>query len=120
MTTHYRYSTVPLENGGTGVWLDTYIPVKETPCGYWLVPDYQVEWSEPNQTRRWVAKSGGKLCQPSLQEAWDAYRRRLRFRVQFLERDLRVARGAQSLTSYRCPPPMPLPGERMVLERADI
>lgn len=120
MTTYYRYLTVPLEDGGVGVWLETYIPAKETPCGFWLVPDYQVDWSEPNQTRRWVSKSGAKLCQPSQQEAWDAYKRRIRYRIQFLERDLRLARGAELLACHNCPPPSPLPGERMVLERSAV
>lgn len=120
MTTHYRFTTTPLESGGVGIWLDTYVVAKETPKGYWLVPAYEIEWPSTSQNRRWVAKTGGKLAQTSVQEAWAAYQVRLRYRVMFLERDLRLARGAQKLASSAMAPPLPLDPHGTILESDDL
>ncbi len=76
MTTLYRYFD-ELCGHKVRIELERFAVIKETPCGYWYIPEWMKVWSEPEQQghKRWVSKTARvRYCYPTKDEAWKSYR----------------------------------------------
>jgi len=99
---HYRYETAYGYRHVTAILMTFYV-IKETRCGYWVVPSWQFPVSDPSSVvvkrhRKWIRKDSRKRhCYPSKEEAWNSYMLRCSWRVEHLERQLKYARLAEQL-----------------------
>jgi len=100
----YRYDTSYHYKGGLELMLTTYIAVKDTPCGWWVVEegcemyfkdgfDAAIEenpWLK--KAMRWVSTEGRKKwCYADIDEAWRSYCIRRDKRIGHAMRELKVA-----------------------------
>lgn len=88
--------------------LERFTVIRETPCGYWFVPDWMASF--PHETiqeeKRWVSKDAVRRhCYPTKQEAWVSFKARCRKRLQHKRRELAVARALVDATQAVPEPP---------------
>ena len=96
--THYRYTTQYFHTHVRAA-LHTFKVIKETSCGYWVVPEWlYANATMENKYKRWVSKDGRRrYCYPSKELAWGSYRIRCAKRVGHLRRQLADAEAAAKI-----------------------
>ena len=75
MTTLYRYFDMEM-GGRIHIDLEHFKVIKETPCGYWYIPEWMTAWPDAAQKeeKRWVSKTARvRRCYPTKDEAWRSY-----------------------------------------------
>ena len=91
----YRYY-----NSGVGVILEKFKLFKETPAGYWIIPEYwsvEEEMVEPRNTRynKWVSKTSRKrFAYPTKEEALFSFKARKRRQIPILKAQLECTKEA--------------------------
>jgi len=102
---HYRYSDV-LNESGLIITCQVFQAIKETPCGYWVVPMHGVRLVGDLIARhmtqkagydrpRFVLKDSGKrYCYPDHKSAMQSYASRKRWQIKHAENSLYRARHA--------------------------
>lgn len=71
----YRYYDT-LDGDRVQIEIERFQVIKETPCGYWYIPDWMKAWPEEaqQQDKRWVSKDARvRRCYPTKDEAWRSY-----------------------------------------------
>jgi hypothetical protein len=90
----YRYKGVHYTTGWA-VELTTYNLHKETPHGYWIIPDYiqrNDDWA--NEIKRWIPKKSRKrYAYPTKEEAMTNFVARTKRYVVILEANLNAAKS---------------------------
>ncbi|MNJ63741.1 hypothetical protein D3C77_596620 [compost metagenome] len=75
---HYRLSDHWTEGGDVVVEVEKFHVLRETPCGYWVLSQWDWEhrdryWAAPESKKRWVPKLGSRYCHASLEAAKDHF-----------------------------------------------
>lgn len=85
---HYRYSDTY-----HAISLEIFNVIRETPCGYWIAPDWANDDDLKNEFKKWVSKTSRKrYAYPTMEEAWKSYKLRKRRHTEVLEDQLEAAR----------------------------
>ncbi len=86
--TFYRYTDDWDEDGiVSGIWEHRYTEVSETPCGYWVIPEYRY-----GNKQKWVSKTAiRRLCYPTKKEALNSYIKRKEYQSRMCEHLIRSA-----------------------------
>lgn len=97
---HYRYDAYCDENGEVHIHVATWVAIKETPCGYYVVPGWMYCGHPSGPERygkdaKWVSKTSRKRrCYPDKVQAFESFKIRKRRHVERLQWDLRVVQSA--------------------------
>jgi hypothetical protein len=75
---HYRLSDHWTEGGDVVVEVEKFHVLRETPCGYWVLSQWDWQhrdryWADPESKKRWVPKLGSRYCHASLEAAIDHF-----------------------------------------------
>lgn len=99
----YRYES---SSDGTPL-LERFIAIRETKCGWWIVPSYMVYCLENADIyQKFVLKTGRKrYAYPTKEEAYNSYKIRKQWRVIHLRRQL--DRAEQDLKYVKENPDVP-------------
>jgi hypothetical protein len=92
---HYRLRDIA-SGPGVEIILERYIPIAETPKGYWVVREHDVMAAKnpwyAKQARRWVPKDSPRFCSPNIPTAQYSFEwrknvqlRKLRWQLQQCE-----------------------------------
>lgn len=97
---HYRYDACGDENGEAHIYVTTWVAIRETPCGYYVVPDwlYCGHPSGPERygkSAKWVSKTSRKRrCYPDKVQAFESFKVRKQRHIERLRYDLRIMQSA--------------------------
>lgn len=97
---HYRYEACGDESGEAVIDIRKFVAIHETPCGYYVVPDwlYCGVPSRPERygaSAKWVSKTSRKrLCYPDKAQAFKSFIIRKERYIERLKWDLRIAQSA--------------------------
>ncbi len=97
---HYRYDAFGNKDGSATVKLSKWIAIHETPCGYYVVPDWMYCGAPSRPERygksaKWVSKTSRKRrCYPDKVQAFESFKIRKERHIERLQRDLRVMQSA--------------------------
>lgn len=94
---HYRlrdYATGP----GVEIVVERFIPIAETPKGYWVVWEHEQiaarDERYAKQVRRWVPKAYPRFCSPDMKAAEYSFKRRKTVQLRKLTWQLEQCRQA--------------------------
>lgn len=94
----YRYMDRPTYLGGRTLDLMKFYAVRETPCGYWIVDEYEYDFELEFAKKRWVSKTGRKrFAYPTPEEALTSFIARKEKQVKILSAQLIGAKDALRL-----------------------
>ena len=91
----YRYY-----NQGIDVVLEKFKLLKETPAGYWIIPEYQdpvepLVMFKDTWYRKWISKTSRKrFAYPTKEEALDSFKMRKKRQIPILEGQLDCVKEA--------------------------
>ena len=94
----YRYEETRVANIGVRVHLREWKLLKETPKGYWIVP----EWDDSAYHKKWVSNSSKKrFAYPSEEDAMKNFIARKKRQIEILKYKLKDARDALNEGLYQ-------------------
>lgn len=87
---HYRLSDHWTEGGDVVVGVEKFHVLRETPCGYWVLSEYDWKykdrpWAKPEESKRWVPKLGSRYCHASLEAAKKHFSLRKQHQLRHIE-----------------------------------
>lgn len=97
---HYRYDSYSNDGEESILYLTKWAAIYETPCGYYVVPDwlYCGVPSRPERygkSAKWVSKTSHKrYCYPTKEDAFESLKIRKSRLVEHAKRRLRLAQSA--------------------------
>lgn len=109
--THYRLRDI-VTGPGVEITVERFIPIAETPKGYWVLSEYDhgLGFSEAyiRKERRWVPKESPRFCSPDMKAAEYSFKRRKAVQLRKLKWQLEQCRqalqGLASLDGVPFPP----------------
>jgi hypothetical protein len=98
----YRYVDDQDANG-VHVRLKKYMIIKETDCGFWIIPDYMKNYQGMHDgCKRWVRKTSlSGYANQSKHDAMRNFEKRKKRQIQMSEYWLRRAKSALSIAEYK-------------------
>lgn len=93
---HYRLYDTYSESGDVIVSVNVFKTYKETPCGYWVIPEFYTQpWMTFEQLKkrkylRWVSKTSTKrYCHPTIEDAMKSYKARKIQQIRIIDAQFR-------------------------------
>ena len=88
----YRYRDVQYADGLLVIHLETYETIKETPCGYWVLPESAVGYIGLLYRKKWVSKTSRKrFAYPTKAEALNSLKARRERQIVYAKSSLNHA-----------------------------
>jgi hypothetical protein len=88
----YRYEDIVYADIGVRINERKFKLLKETPCGYWILPDWGYNYPESEEFKRWVSKvSKKRFAYPTKEEALVSYMARKKRQIEILKSQLKRA-----------------------------
>lgn len=100
----YRYVDFSHSNGDVKIQLRTYLEVRKTPKGAWVV-EYEPNWFQGQEEHFVLDGFGKRLCHQTKELAWSSFIARKQRQLQFtLSTAKRVQTILKSLRTFDTPP----------------
>lgn len=95
----YRYVSVTYTL--SGIILEKYKMIKETPCGWWIVNEYGFKYNRDFTDKKWVSKTARKrFAYPTKEEALFNFEKRKDCQIKILKARLNKAETDRRRVDY--------------------